>query len=120
MNETPEELKKWNWGAFSLNIIWGIGNRTYLPLLCLIPFFNLIWIFICGAKGNQWAWQDGDYKDVETFKKVQATWECNAKGSRRRPQTFVCFHCPLVASADAKPLCNVQQKSAVGFDPKFK
>lgn len=74
MNETPEELKKWNWGAFSLNIIWGIGNRTYLPLLCLIPFFNLIWIFICGAKGNQWAWQDGDYKDVETFKKVQATW----------------------------------------------
>ena len=36
-------------------------------------------------------------------KKVQATWECNAKGSRRRPQTFVCLHCPLVASADAKP-----------------
>ena len=38
--------------------------------------------------------------------KNQATWECNAKGSRRRPQTFVCFHCPLVASADAKPLRN--------------
>ena len=51
-------------------------------------------------------------------KKVQATWECNAKGSRRRPQTFVCFHCPLVASADAKP--PAQQKSAVGFDPKIK
>ena len=33
-------------------------------------------------------------------KKVQATWECNAKGSRGRPQS------PLVASADAKPLRN--------------
>ena len=30
------------------------------------------------------------------------TWECAAKGSRGRPQTFVCFHCPLVASAGAK------------------
>ena len=33
-------------------------------------------------------------------KKVQATWECNAKESRGRPQS------PLVASADAKPLRN--------------
>ena len=35
--------------------------------------------------------------------KNQVTWEATAKGSRGRPQTFVCFHCPLVASADAKP-----------------
>ncbi|ELS0478071.1 ribonuclease G [Enterococcus faecalis] len=67
-------MKKWNWGAFSLNILWGIGNKTYLPLLCLIPFFNLVWIFVCGIKGNEWAWKDGEYTDVETFKKVQKTW----------------------------------------------
>ena len=35
--------------------------------------------------------------------KNQVTWEATAKVSRGRPQTFVCFHCPLVASADAKP-----------------
>lgn len=52
-NNVPEEIKKWNWGAFSLNILWGIGNKTYLPLLCLIPFFNLVWIFVCGIKGNE-------------------------------------------------------------------
>ena len=52
----------------------GIGNKTYLPLLCLIPVFNFVWIFVCGFKGNEWAWQKGDYKDVETFKAVQATW----------------------------------------------
>lgn len=72
--EVPNEIKKWNWGAFSFSIIWGIGNKTYLPLLCLIPFFNLVWIFICGAKGNEWAWNDGNYTDIETFKRVQETW----------------------------------------------
>ncbi|MGX7245796.1 ribonuclease G [Enterococcus quebecensis] len=70
----PSEVKGWNWGAFMFNIMWGIGNKSYLPLLCLIPLFNFVWIFVCGFKGNEWAWQKGEYKDVETFKAVQATW----------------------------------------------
>lgn len=78
MNErgtaVPAEIKGWNWGAFMFNIFWGIGNKTYLPLLCLIPLFNVVWIFVVGFKGNSWAWQNGNYKDVETFKAVQATW----------------------------------------------
>ncbi|WP_368790592.1 ribonuclease G [Companilactobacillus farciminis] len=78
MNETgravPNEIKGWNWGAFMFNFIWGIGNKTYLPLLCLIPIFNIFWIFVVGFKGNTWAWQKGNYGDVETFKTVQATW----------------------------------------------
>lgn len=73
-NPVPEEIKKWNWGAFSLNVIWGIGNKAYLPLLCLIPIFGLIWVFVCGVKGNEWAWQSGNYTDLESFQKVQATW----------------------------------------------
>lgn len=70
----PDEIKGWNWGAFSFNWIWGIANKTYLPLLALIPFFNIVWIFIVGAKGNEWAWRDGNYKDIDTFKAVQKTW----------------------------------------------
>lgn len=73
-NEVPSEIKKWNWGAFIFNIFWGIGNKSYLPLLCLIPFFNFVWVFFCGAKGNEWAWKAGGYTDIETFKAVQATW----------------------------------------------
>ncbi|MBY7147288.1 ribonuclease G, partial [Levilactobacillus brevis] len=46
----------------------------YLPLLTIIPIFNIVWIFIVDFKGNEWAWQKGDYQDVETFKAVQATW----------------------------------------------
>lgn len=70
----PAEIKKWNWGAFMFNIFWGVGNRTYLPLLCLIPFFNIVWVFICGAKGNEWAWEKGNYTSSEEFLKVQDTW----------------------------------------------
>ncbi|CUS25882.1 hypothetical protein FC70_GL000726 [Paucilactobacillus oligofermentans DSM 15707 = LMG 22743] len=70
----PQEVKGWNWGAFMFNIYWGIGNKSYLPLLTLIPIFNIIWIFVVGFKGNAWAWQKGGYKDVATFKAVQATW----------------------------------------------
>ncbi|MEN2369606.1 ribonuclease G [Leuconostoc lactis] len=75
MNENgktvPEEIRGWNWGAFIYNIFWGIGNKTYLPLLCLIPVFNLVWVFVCGFKGNEWAWQKSDYQDVDTFKAAQ-------------------------------------------------
>lgn len=70
----PKEVKKWNWGAFMFNIMWGIGNKSYLPLLCLIPVFNIVWIFVCGAKGNEWAWKKGEYSNVDEFRKVQATW----------------------------------------------
>lgn len=70
----PTEIKKWNWGAFFFNFIWGIGNYSYLPLLCLIPLFNIVWIFVCGAKGNEWAWKSGKFDNVEDFLATQATW----------------------------------------------
>jgi len=72
--QIPDEVKGWNWGAFMFNIFWGIGNKSYLPLLVLIPIFNLVWFFVVGFKGNGWAWQKGNYTDIETFKAVQKTW----------------------------------------------
>ena len=32
----PGEIDKWNWGAFPLNWIWGIGNNTFIALLMFI------------------------------------------------------------------------------------
>lgn len=74
--EVPAEIKKWNWGAFNFNAFWGIGNKTYLPLLCFIPYFNFIWAFVCGFKGNEWAWKSGKYtpNDIEKFLTIQNTW----------------------------------------------
>jgi len=73
--EIELELKKFNWGAFGFSVFWGIGNKVYISLLCLIPVFNLVWMFICGIKGNRWAWENGDYESIEEFKKVQQSWK---------------------------------------------
>lgn len=70
----PSEIKKWNWGAFTFNAFWGIGNYSYLPLLCFIPIFNLVWMFVCGFKGNEWAWKSGKFSNAEDFLATQATW----------------------------------------------
>jgi hypothetical protein len=69
-----EELKGWNWGAFLLSWVWGLGNKTYIALLGLIPGVNLVIAFILGAKGNQWAWNNRNWESVEQFKLVQKIW----------------------------------------------
>ncbi len=70
----PPEIKKWNWGAFTFNIWWGIGHKTYLPLLCLVPLLNIVWVFICGIKGNEWLWQTGEFSSPAELLKSQVAW----------------------------------------------
>jgi hypothetical protein len=71
----PPELDHWNWGAFLLSWIWGIGNNTFIALLTLVPFFGiLIMPFVLGAKGSRWAWRNGRWDDVAHFKRVQRLW----------------------------------------------
>ena len=70
----PPEINRWNWGAFLLNWIWGIGNQTYIALLALIPGFGFIWMLVLGAKGSTWAWRNGRWDSVEHFKRVQRKW----------------------------------------------
>ena len=73
-DETPPEIRGWNWGAFLLNWIWGIGNNTYIALLTLIPVVGFVMIFVLGAKGNRWAWKNGRWDSVAHFKRVQRRW----------------------------------------------
>lgn len=70
----PSEIRGWNWGAFGLNWIWGLGNGTYIALLALIPIVNLVMIFVLGAKGNEWAWKNKHWASVEHFKNTQRRW----------------------------------------------
>lgn len=70
----PPEINKWNWGAFLLHWIWGIGNNTYIAFLALIPFVNIVMMFVLGAKGNKWAWQNKKWQSVEHFRQVQKKW----------------------------------------------
>ena len=54
--------------------IWGIGNNTFIALLCLLPLVNIVMIFVLGAKGNEWAWQNKRWENVQHFKRVQRLW----------------------------------------------
>jgi len=70
----PPEIDRWNWGAFLLNWIWGVGNNTFIALLTLVPIVGLVMLFVLGAKGSRWAWRNGRWDSVEHFKRVQRLW----------------------------------------------
>jgi hypothetical protein len=78
----PEVSGKFNWGAFLLSWIWGLGNKTYIALIALalsfIPFIGglagfafCIWL---GIKGNELAWQNKQFPSVEAFHENQKKW----------------------------------------------
>ena len=70
----PPEVDRWNWGAFLLSWIWGLGNRVYISLLSLIPLVGVVMAFVLGAKGSEWAWRKKTWPSVERFKAVQRQW----------------------------------------------
>ena len=74
--DVPEEIKEWNWGAFLLTWIWGIGNKVWLSLIALapVPFLNLGIGVLLGIKGNEWAWQCKKWDSVEHFRHRQRIW----------------------------------------------
>jgi len=67
-------VKKWNWGAFLMSWIWGLGNKTYIALLSLIPVVNIVMAFVLGAKGSEWAWKNRKWESEQQFAGVQKLW----------------------------------------------
>lgn len=74
----PHEIKRWNWGAFGFSWIWGLCNKVPIRfwVLSMIPMVSLIWIFVVGANGNEWAWKYERWESVEHFRNVQRCWAC--------------------------------------------
>lgn len=70
----PAEIDRWNWGAFFLNWIWGVGNNTFIALLMFIPVANFVMPFVLGVKGSAWAWRNKKWESVEEFKRIQRKW----------------------------------------------
>src|SRR5262249_4088846 len=70
----PPEIRRWNWGAFLLNWIWGVVHGTYIALLMFVPLVNVVMIFVLGAKGSEWAWRNTRWRDVAHFKRVHGWW----------------------------------------------
>ena len=70
----PEGIKGWSWGAFLLNWIWSIFNKTWLGLLALIPYVGFIMAIYLGIKGRELAWRNKRWDSLEHFKRVQRSW----------------------------------------------
>lgn len=107
--------KKFNWGAFLLNWIWGLGNRTYITLILFllgfIPFLGIVAIFGCqiwfGIKGNEWAWQNKRWNSIEHFHEVQKKWAiagiiCSILGTLLTTVMICAMYIPMLTSFDTK------------------
>ena len=70
----PAEIDRWNWGAFLLHWVWGIGNNTFIALLAFVPLVNLVIPFVLGARGSAWAWRNKRWDSVDEFRRVQRAW----------------------------------------------
>ncbi len=70
----PAALRGLNWGAFWLNWIWGLGNRTPLALLCFVPLLGAFMPWVLLFKGNEWAWRNKQWESVEAFQTTQRRW----------------------------------------------
>lgn len=70
----PQGVKGWSWGAFLLNGIWAIGNRTWIGLLMFVPYVWFVMPFVLGFKGREWAWKNRRWESVDHFNRVQREW----------------------------------------------
>ena len=70
----PPEIRGWNWGAFFLPWIWGIGNNAFVGLLALVPCVGFFARFLMGAKGSEWSWQKRKWNSLADFQNAQKTW----------------------------------------------
>jgi cytochrome oxidase complex assembly protein 1 len=70
----PREIDRWNWDAFLLNWIWGLGNNTFIALLMFVPGVNFVVPFVLGFKGSAWAWRNKRWQSPEHFRHVQRLW----------------------------------------------
>jgi hypothetical protein len=68
------ELKKWNWGAFLLTWVWGIGHGVYRSFLTLIPIYGIYEWIMLGKTGNRWAQEKRPSPSVESFRRTQRKW----------------------------------------------
>ena len=70
----PDEIKGWNWAAFTLNVAWGIAHKVYISLFCLVPYAGLLVAIFLGLKGSELAWRNKRWESIAQFQRVQRLW----------------------------------------------
>lgn len=72
----PPEVEQmgWSWGGFGLNWIWGIGNKTMIALLALIPCVNIFVAIWLGLSGHKLAWQNRRFDSLQQYQETMRSW----------------------------------------------
>jgi hypothetical protein len=70
----PDGVKGWSWGAFCLSWIWAVSNKTWIGLLCLVPYVGILMALYLGIRGRELAWRNKRWDSVEQFNQVQKRW----------------------------------------------
>lgn len=68
------ELARWNWGAFLLTWIWGLGNGVYRSFLTLVPIYGIYEWIMLGKNGNRLAWEARPWPSIDAFHRTQRRW----------------------------------------------
>lgn len=77
-DKPKNEIIKFNWGAFWGTWMWGLWNKCYITLLMLPLLLTsggwILFMILCGLKGNEWAYSKNKdkYESVEKFHGSQA------------------------------------------------
>ncbi len=70
----PPGVKGWSWGALLLNWIWAVFNKTWVGLLCFVPYIGFVVAIYLGIRGRELAWRNKRWDSLEHFNRVQRSW----------------------------------------------
>ena len=77
--EDPQELERWNWGAFLLAPFWTLANKLERwTIVTFIPGVNLLAVIYLGRYGNRLAHGKSDIRSIKDFMVLQAQWNKSA------------------------------------------
>lgn len=68
------DQQKLNWGAFILPLFWAMAHRVWIGAFAIVPIAAPAISLIMLIKGNEWAWQSRQFRDVAEFRSVQRAW----------------------------------------------
>ena len=74
----PDEIKRWNWGAFLFQNIWlrinGLGGSRTMQNIYGGDNWSYGILLNLGSRGNELAWRYKHWESVDAFLRIQNRW----------------------------------------------
>lgn len=82
----PEQLRRFNWGAFFMGPVWGVTHQVWIatPLFIVwglvlytrpeVAFIYFAFTSLLAMRANELAWKRKKWPSIEHFRRVQRSW----------------------------------------------